>query len=80
MNAQVRYHQRRLADMAAALRLARTQTSREQGPPGQLAQHQQQRLNTIVRHAATHSPFYRRASPTPVRSATSASNSRGCPC
>ena len=60
MNTQVRYQQRRLADMAAALRLARTQTSREHGPPGQLAQHQQQRLDTIVRHAATHSPFYRR--------------------
>ena len=60
MNTQVRYHQRRLADMAAALRLARTQTSREHGPPEQLAQHQQQRLDTVVRHAATHSPFYRR--------------------
>jgi hypothetical protein len=60
MNTQVRYHQRRLADVAAALRLSRTQTSREQGPRAQLAQHQQQRLETVVRHAATHSPFYRR--------------------
>ena len=54
MNTQVRYHQRRLADVAAALRLSRTQTSREQGPRAQLAQHQQQRLETVVRHAATH--------------------------
>ena len=60
MNTQVRYHQRRLADVAAALRLARTQTSREHGPRAQLAHHQQQRLDTVVRHAATHSPFYRR--------------------
>jgi phenylacetate-CoA ligase len=60
MNTQVRYQQRRLADVAAALRLARTQTSREHAPPGQLAQHQQQRLDTVVRHAVTHSPFYRR--------------------
>ena len=60
MNTQVRYHQRRLADVAAALRLARTQTNREHGPRAQLAHHQQQRLDTVVRHAATHSPFYRR--------------------
>jgi phenylacetate-CoA ligase len=60
MNTQVRYHRRRLADMAAALRLTRTQISREQRPRAQLGQHQQQRLETVVRHAATHSPFYRR--------------------
>jgi phenylacetate-CoA ligase len=60
MNSKVRYHQRRLADVAAALRLARTQASREQGPRARLAHHQQQRLDTVVRHAATHSPFYRR--------------------
>jgi phenylacetate-CoA ligase len=60
MNSQVLYQRRRLADVAHALRLARTQTSREQGPRAQLAQHQQQRLDTVVRHAAAHSPFYRR--------------------
>ena len=60
MNSQVLYHQRRLADVAQALRLARTQTSREQGPRAQLGQHQQQRLETVVRHAAAHSPYYRR--------------------
>ena len=60
MNTQMRYHQRRLADVAAALRLARTQTSREHGPRARLAQHQQQRLDIVVRHAATHSRFYRR--------------------
>ena len=57
---QVRYHRRRLADVAAAMRLARTQISREQQPRAQLAQHQQRRLETVVRHAAAHSPFYRR--------------------
>jgi phenylacetate-CoA ligase len=55
MNSKVRYHQRRLADVAAALRLA----GREQGPRAQLAHYQQQRLETVVRHAATHSPYYR---------------------
>jgi phenylacetate-CoA ligase len=60
MSTQVRYHRRRLADVAQALRQARTQIRREQGPRAQLAAHQQQRLETVVRHAATHSPFYRR--------------------
>jgi phenylacetate-CoA ligase len=62
MNSKVRYHRRRLADTAVALRLARTQTSGEQGPRAraQLAHHQQQRLETVARHAAAHSPFYRR--------------------
>ena len=60
MNSKARYHQRRLADVAAALRQARTQTGREQGPRAQLAEHQQQRLEAVVRHAATHSPYYRR--------------------
>ena len=59
MNSQVQYHRRRLADTAAALRMARTQTSHEHGPRTQLAHHQQQRLETVVRHAAAHSPFYR---------------------
>ena len=59
MNSQVQYHRRRLADTAAALRMARTQTCREHGPRAQLVHHQQQRLETVVRHAATHSPFYR---------------------
>ena len=60
MNSKARYHQRRLADVAAALRQARTQTGREQRPRAQLADHQQQRLEAVVRHAATHSPYYRR--------------------
>jgi hypothetical protein len=60
MNSKIRYQRRRLADVAAALRLARTQTGREHGPRAQLARHQQQRLETVVRHAAAHSPFYRR--------------------
>jgi phenylacetate-CoA ligase len=57
---QIRYQRRHVADMAAALRLARAQMSREQGPRTELARHQQQRLEVVVRHAATHSPFYRR--------------------
>jgi phenylacetate-CoA ligase len=60
MNTQVRYQQRRLADVAHALRQARTQTRGEQGPRAQLAAHQQQRLETVVGHAATHAPYYRR--------------------
>jgi phenylacetate-coenzyme A ligase PaaK-like adenylate-forming protein len=57
---QIRYQQRRLADVTAALRLARAQMSREQGPRAELVRHQQQRLEVVVRHAAAHSPFYRR--------------------
>jgi len=60
MNRQVRYQRRRLADTAQALRLARTQTSHERAPRAQLARHQQQRLEAVVQHAATHSPYYRR--------------------
>ena len=61
MNAtQVRYQRRHVADMAAALRLARAQMSRERGPRAELTRHQQQRLEVVIRHAATHSPFYRR--------------------
>jgi phenylacetate-CoA ligase len=60
MNSKLRYQRRRLADVAAALRQVRTQTRGEQGPRAQLAHHQQQRLESVVRHAATHSPFYRR--------------------
>jgi phenylacetate-coenzyme A ligase PaaK-like adenylate-forming protein len=57
---QVRYQRRHVADLAAALRLARAQSSREHRPRAELARHQQQRLDVVVRHAATHSPFYRR--------------------
>jgi phenylacetate-CoA ligase len=60
MNSKVRYHRRRVADTAVALRLARTQSSRERAPRAQLASHQQQRLESVVRHAAARSPFYRR--------------------
>ena len=60
MNSRVRYHRRRLADTAAALRLARSQVGRERGPRAQLASRQQQRLEIVVRYAASHSPFYRR--------------------
>ena len=60
MSSTVRYHRRRLADAAVALRLARSQVGREQGLRDQLVQHQQRRLDAVVRHAAAHSPFYRR--------------------
>jgi phenylacetate-CoA ligase len=57
---QIRYQRRRLADLTAALRLARAQMSHEHGPRAELGRHQQQRLEVVVRHAAAHSPFYRR--------------------
>ena len=34
--------------------------SRERAPRAALGRHQQQRLEVVVRHAAAHSPFYRR--------------------
>ena len=57
---QIRYHRRSLADVAQAMRLARTQVNREQQHRAQLAEHQQGRLEIVLRHAAFHSPFYRR--------------------
>ena len=57
---QIRYQRRHVADIAAALRLARAQMSRERWPRTELLRHQQRRLEVVVRHAATHSPFYRR--------------------
>ena len=57
---QVRYQWRHVADLAAALRLARAQIGGEHGTRAELARHQQERLEVVVRHAATHSPFYRR--------------------
>jgi phenylacetate-CoA ligase len=57
---QVRYQRRRVADLAAALRLARAQIRRDRGPRAELTRHQQQRLELVVGHAATHSPFYGR--------------------
>ena len=57
---EIRYQRRRLADVTAALRLARAQMSHEHGPRAELVRHQQRRLEVVVRHAAAHSPFYRR--------------------
>ena len=57
---QVRYRWRHVADLAAALRLARAQIGSEHGTRAELARHQQERLEVVVRHAAIHSPFYRR--------------------
>ena len=57
---QVRYWRRRVADLAAAQRLARSQLRRAHGPRAELVRHQQKRLEVVVRHAAIHSPFYRR--------------------
>ena len=43
---QIRYQRRHAADLAAALRLARAQTSREQGPRAELADRKSTRLNS----------------------------------
>jgi phenylacetate-coenzyme A ligase PaaK-like adenylate-forming protein len=57
---QLRYQWRHVTDLAAALRVARAQIGSEHGTRAELVRHQQQRLDVVVRHAATHSPFYRR--------------------
>ena len=57
---QGRYQLRHVADLVAALRLVRAQLAREHRPRAELLRHQQQRLEVVVRYAATHSPFYRR--------------------
>jgi phenylacetate-CoA ligase len=55
----LRYHRRRLADVAAAGRLSRTLAAGERAPHQRRAHDQQQRLRRLVRHAAGHSPWYR---------------------
>jgi phenylacetate-CoA ligase len=50
---------RRLTDLAAAMRLARELIGHDRWTEDQLAAHQQQRLEAVVRHAAASSPFYR---------------------
>jgi phenylacetate-CoA ligase len=52
-------HRRRLADFAGGLRLSRELARRERQPREDLRLYQQQRLESVVRHAAGHSPFYR---------------------
>jgi len=49
----------RLPEVARALRAARTLESHDEWSAERLRAHQRQRLLAIVRHAATHSPYYR---------------------
>ena len=49
----------RLADTARALRASRDLTGRERWTRDRLDGFQRERVDAIVRHAATHSPFYR---------------------
>lgn len=53
------YQRRRLGDVAAGVRLARTLAERDAWPAERLRAHQQEGLEAVVRHAAAHSPFYR---------------------
>ena len=55
----VTYQRKRLADFAAAARLSSELAERERWPRERLARFQQQRLDELVRHAITHSLFYR---------------------
>ena len=57
---QVRYQRRHMADRGSGPAAGAAQLSREHGPRAELVRHQQQRLEVVVRHAAAHSPFYRR--------------------
>jgi phenylacetate-CoA ligase len=50
---------RRLADLAAAMRQARELIGHDRWTGGQLQALQRRRLETLVRHAAARSPFYR---------------------
>jgi phenylacetate-CoA ligase len=56
---RIRYHRRRLADFAKGMRLSRELIGREHWPKERLRQHQQERLEKLVRHAIEHSPYYR---------------------
>jgi phenylacetate-CoA ligase len=50
---------KRLADMAAAMRLGRELIGHDRWTPEQLEAHQRRRLGELVRHATASSPFYR---------------------
>src|SRR5215217_1975908 len=50
---------KRLADMAAAMRLGRELIGHDRWTPEQLEAHQRRRLGELVRHATAGSPFYR---------------------
>jgi putative adenylate-forming enzyme len=52
-------YRRRLADFAGGLRLQREMAKHERRPREELRLYQQERLESVVRHAAEHSPFYR---------------------
>jgi phenylacetate-CoA ligase len=52
-------YRHRLADFAGGLRLSREMAKHERQPREDLKVYQQQRLESVVRHAAKHSPFYR---------------------
>jgi phenylacetate-CoA ligase len=52
-------YRQRLADFAGGLRLSRELARREGQPREGLHLYQQKRLESVVRHAAGHSPFYR---------------------
>jgi phenylacetate-CoA ligase len=52
-------YRRRLADFAGGLRLSREFARREHQPRESLDRYQGERLESVVRHAAAHSPFYR---------------------
>jgi hypothetical protein len=52
-------YRRRLADFAGGLRLQREFAKHDRQPREELRHYQQQRLESVVRHAAAHSQFYR---------------------
>ncbi len=55
---RLRYHRRRLADVAAGARMSRELTDRERWPRERLVAHQQERLRVLVEHAKRNSRFW----------------------
>ena len=53
------YQRRRMAGFAAGMRLVRKFGESERWPRERLRRHQQERAETMVRHAVRQSPFYR---------------------
>ncbi len=56
---RIGYHRRRLADFAEGMRLSRELVGRERWPKERMRQHQQERLDALVRYAVRLSPYYR---------------------
>jgi hypothetical protein len=53
------YQRKRLVDVARSVRLSKALAEQERWPRERLERHQRERIDALVRHAASESPFYK---------------------